>query len=143
MKLRRWPLVILMLSVLAIAAVPLVAAAPAEEAEEQTIIVYYFHGDKRCKTCRTIEAYAEEALQSRFSEELKSGLLEWQVVNFDQPENEHYLEDFGLYSSSVVIVESDGGKAVRHEILPEVWSLVREKQSFFAYLNTAVRKHLE
>jgi hypothetical protein len=143
MKLRRWPLVILMLSVLAMPAVPEIAAAPPEEGAEQTVIVYYFHGNKRCKTCRTIEAYAGEALESRFSEELESGLLEWHVVNFDEAENKHFLEDFGLYSSSVVIVESDGGKAVRHEILPEVWPLVREKQSFFAYLNTAVRKYLE
>jgi hypothetical protein len=143
MKLRCWPLVILVLSALAASAVPLIAAAPAEQAAEQTIIVYYFHGDKRCKTCRTIEAYAEEALQSRFSKELESGLLEWKVVNFDQPENKHFLEEFGLYSSSIVVVESVGGRAVRHEILPEVWSLVREKQSFFAYLNTAVRKYLE
>ena len=143
MKLRRWPLAILVLSALAASSVPLMAAAPAEQAAEQAIIVYYFHGDKRCKTCRTIEAYAEEALQSRFSKELESGLLKWKVVNFDQPENKHFLDDFGLYSSSVVIVESDGEKIVRHEILPEVWSLVREKQSFFAYLNTAVRKYLE
>jgi len=143
MKLRRWPIVILMLVALAIPSVPLVAAAPAEQSAEQKVIVYYFHGNKRCKTCRTIEAYAGEALASRFSTELDSGLLEWKVVNFDEPENEHFLEEFGLYSSSVVVVEREGGRAVRHEILPEVWSLVREKQSFFAYLNTAVRKYLE
>ena len=27
---------------------------------DNQIVVYYFHGARRCKTCLTIEAYAEE-----------------------------------------------------------------------------------
>jgi hypothetical protein len=143
MKTGNWPLTILMLFALALSFLPPALAAPAEEDGESTIVVYYFHGDKRCRTCRTIEAYTAEALESRFSEELESGSVEWRVVNYDEPANEHFLEDFGLYSSSVVIVEQEGNQVLRHEILPEVWSLVREKQSFLAYVNTAVKKHLE
>ena len=143
MKLRRWPPVILTLCALALSPLLAIAAEPAEEAADKKVIVYYFHGDKRCRTCRAIEANTEEALQRRFSEELDSGMLEWKVVNFDRPDNEHYLEDFGLYTSSVVVVEMAGEKAVRHETLQEVWSLVHEKAKFFPYVTSAVRGYLE
>ena len=42
-------------------------------APDRTLIVYYFHGNKRCNTCRTIEAYTEEAIRTGFPNELRSG----------------------------------------------------------------------
>ena len=33
-------------------------------AVEDRVVVYYFHGTSRCVTCRTIEAYTEEAVEA-------------------------------------------------------------------------------
>ena len=63
-------------------------------ATDRTLIVYYFHGNKRCNTCRTIEAYTEEAIKTGFPDELRSGRLVWIPVNVDVPENGHFVEDF-------------------------------------------------
>ena len=55
--------------------------------------VYYHHGNVRCPTCRTIEGYAQEAVQTGFAAELESGKIEWQVVNCEQSGNEHFPTD--------------------------------------------------
>jgi hypothetical protein len=107
------------------------------------IIVYYFHGTRRCNTCRTIEAYAKEAVEGKFSEQLKSGQLRWNVVNTDEPENEHFVEDFGLVSSSLVIVQVDGDKVARHQILQDAWTLVRDKSRFIEYVRRSVGEYLK
>jgi len=116
---------------------------PAEAAAgDRQVVVYYFHGERRCKTCRTIEAFAEEVIQGRFAKQLDSGALAWRTVNFDEPENEHFIEEFGLVSSSLVLVEMQGGKPARFEVLKEAWSLVRDKPAFDQYVLDAVRGYL-
>ena len=47
------------------------------------VVVYYFHGNKRCSTCRRLEAYSEEAITGGFASELENGDLVWLVVNTD------------------------------------------------------------
>ena len=55
---------------------------------EDGVIVYYFHGNVRCKTCRAIEAYTAEAIHEGFEEEIASGRLIWKPVNVDEDGNE-------------------------------------------------------
>ena len=70
------------------------AAAPSEQGER--VVAYYFHGNLRCRTCRTIEAYSEEAIRTEFADGLASGRLAWRVVNVEQPENEHFAKGFSM-----------------------------------------------
>jgi hypothetical protein len=102
------------------------------------VIVYYFHGDRRCKTCRTIEAYAEDVVRSRFGNELDSGRLAWKVVNYDEAENAHFIKEFSLVSASIVVVEVEGGEPVRFETLQKAWTLVRDKPGFDDYVHHTV-----
>ena len=118
-------------------------AEPAEAAAgDRQVVVYYFHGERRCKTCRTIEAFAEEVVQGRFAKQLDSGALAWRTVNYDEAENEHFIEEFELVSSSLVLVEMQDGKQVRFEVLKEAWSLVRDQAAFDQYVLEAVRDYL-
>jgi thiol-disulfide isomerase/thioredoxin len=129
------------------------AATPADGGGEQAaekatvdpdsqIVVYYFHGARRCKTCRTIEAYAEEVVKSRFAKELESGSMAWEVVNYDEAENEHFLKEFGLVSASLVVVEMSKGKPVRFEVLQKAWSLVRDKPGFDQYVHRSLLDYM-
>ena len=112
-------------------------AASADAAQRQ-VVLYYFHGDKRCKTCRTVEAFAEETVASRFAGELNAGELAWKVVNYDDDENRHFVKQYGLVSASLVLVELDGGEPVRFEVLQKAWSLVRDKAGFEQYVRESV-----
>ena len=124
------------------------ASDAATEAESQSdaqdgIVVYYFHGTRRCNTCRTIEAYAKEAVEGKYGEQLEAGRLRWNVVNTDEPENEHFLEDFGLVSSSLVVVELDGDRVTRFQVLQDAWTLVRDKPGFIEYVQRSIGEYIK
>ncbi|MFH1434975.1 MAG: nitrophenyl compound nitroreductase subunit ArsF family protein [Pseudomonadota bacterium] len=107
------------------------------------IIVYYFHGDARCKSCMTIEKYTREALEKYFTKEIQKGLIEWRVINVDEPENEHYVKDYKLFSKSVILSDMVDGKEKRWKNLKEVWELIQKKEEFLTYIRDEVRSYLK
>jgi hypothetical protein len=107
------------------------------------LIAYYFHSNTRCPTCMTIESYAHEALQSDFGKEMKSGRLQWRVLNYEQPENDHLVKEFEIALPSVVLVRMAGGKQVAWKNLDQVWPLVGDKRAFLAYLRKEVQAMMD
>ena len=107
------------------------------------VVVFYFHGNVRCATCRTIEAYAGEAVRDGFAADLASGAIAWREVNVDSPEHRHFIQDFRLTTRSVVLAEYRGGQVVRHQSLDKVWQLVRSKDRFVDYIQGETRAFLE
>ena len=102
-------------------------------------IVYYFHGNMRCRTCNKIEAFTKEAINSGFVKELADGLLEIRVVNTDNSENEHFIKDFQLTNRSVVLVRNVGDKQKKWKNLDRIWLLVRKKEAFQSYISDELR----
>jgi hypothetical protein len=111
-----------------------VASASRDSEVGDKIIAYYFHGTTRCPTCRTIEAYAEEAIRTGYPNELASGRLEWHAVNIEEPTNEHFVRDFNLVTRSVVLVHVEDGVRKEWRNLDKVWNLVRDKEAFLNYM---------
>jgi hypothetical protein len=112
-------------------------------AAEQEVILYYFHGTQRCRTCRTIESNAMRAIETRFKEQLAAGALRWVVLNTDESANEHFLKDFQLVSSSLVVVEMSAGKVIRYDVLQDAWRLVRDESRFIQYVQRSVDGYLQ
>lgn len=71
-----------------------------ESSSSLKVIAYYFHVTVRCITCRTIERYSKEAIDRRFPEELKKGVIEWRPVNVHLLENRHFIQDYLLFTRS-------------------------------------------
>jgi hypothetical protein len=107
------------------------------------VIAYYFHGQARCVTCRTIEAYAREAIDTHFADDLKSGRLAVRYVDFDQPGNEHFRDDYQLASSSLVLVDSRASGTNSWKQLQDVWQLTDDKPAFIGYVKEELAKFLE
>ena len=110
---------------------------------DREVVLYYFHGTRRCNTCRKIESYAQSAVESNFKDKLQAGALRWEVLNTDESVNAHFVDDFGLVSSSLVVVEMKGGDVVRHDVLQEAWTLVRNESRFIEYVQQSVKKYFE
>lgn len=114
------------------------ATATSRNVPEDRLIVYYFHGNMRCATCMTLEAYSKEAVETYFPAELNSGRIEFQVINYDESTNEHFLTDYDLSFQSLVLVQIKDGEEVGHENLEKIWDLVGDKTLYFEYVKTAV-----
>jgi len=119
------------------------AAGEPGNAPARKVVAWYFHGTKRCNTCRAIEAQAREAVEEGFPEALLQGLLEWRVTNVDEPGNGRFVTDYGLTGSSLVLVEFRDGRQARFRPLDRVWNLVADRASFQAYVQQEVRSWLE
>ena len=108
----------------------------------QKVVVYYFHGDFRCPTCRKFEAYSSETIRETFSDELEDGRLKWQVVNVDKPGNGHFVKDYQLHTRAIVIVKIQNGKQTQWKNLDRIWELVGDKAVFVKYIIDEVAMYL-
>lgn len=106
------------------------------------VIAYYFHGTARCSSCMLIERYTKEALAANFPEALAAGKLEFQAVNVEKAGNEHYNDEYQLYTRSLVLSLVQDGQEIKWENLTKVWEYLRDKQQFFDYVSEAVNNFL-
>lgn len=106
------------------------------------VIAYYFHTTNRCASCKKIEAFSEEAIETGFKEELDEGRLEFHSVNIDEPENKHYLKDYRLYTKSLIICKMRDGGQVEWKNLIKVWQLIRNKEEFIRYVQEETAAYL-
>ncbi len=119
-------------------------SSPVAFAEEApSVIATYFHTTFRCASCHKIQNFTEEALQKGFPEELASGKLKYRVVNIEEPGNEHYVQDYGLYTKSVVLSLQKDGKEVAFKNLDKVWQLLNDKDKFVSYIEGETKFFLD
>lgn len=97
------------------------------------LVAYYFHPTSRCVTCRNIEAYSIEAIQ-RWEEKTGNKVI-WKELNIEDSVNEHYIKDYNLEFSSLVLAQYSGNKRVKWKNLTDTWKLVNEKSTFLKYVN--------
>jgi len=120
-----------------------VAKEPKVVAPVHKVVAMYFHGDVRCTTCRKVESYAKEAVESGFGEQVAAGLVEFRPVNVDREENRHFLQDYQLTNKSVVVVDEVDGSVKRWVKLDNVWGLVGNHDAYLVYVQDAVRAYVE
>lgn len=118
-------------------------AAAQNQQSSSKVVVYYFHGTARCTTCRKFETFSDQALHSAFAAELAGGRLQWQVINVDEPGNEHFIKDYQLYSKSIVVTKVQDNQQLKWKNLDKIWELVRDKEAFINYIRNEVRQYLE
>jgi hypothetical protein len=115
-------------------------------AEPQTVphkvVAYYFHTNTRCSTCIKIEQFSKEAIEQGFPNELKNGTLEMRIVNYEQPQNRHFMTEYKLVSKSLVLVNLVNGKQTKWTNLKMVWQLTGRKDAFLNYVRKEVRGYL-
>jgi thiol-disulfide isomerase/thioredoxin len=106
------------------------------------VTVYYFHGNFRCVNCRNIEQYTREAVEKYFRKDLDAGKVVFKVVNVETKDNEHYTNDYQLYTKSVVLSLVKNGKEVKFDNLSKVWEHLGNKEAFHQYVKSEVEKYL-
>lgn len=109
---------------------------------EHIVVVTYFTSDQRCKTCLEIERLTQKSVQQSFTKELANKEVIFQTINFDRPENKHYVEQYQLAFKTVVVSERIKGKEQQWSKYDKVWELVDKPTEFSAYLQDGIRQYL-
>lgn len=103
--------------------------------------VYHFHGNSQCVSCRTVGAYAEETVNTYFSQELKDGRLVFAHVNYDLPENKALAGKYGVTGSSLWIGTYKEGRFSKEENV-NVWYKINNKGDYLSYLKGVISTKL-
>jgi hypothetical protein len=120
-----------------------VAAPAKDQRPDNALVVYYFHGETRCPTCRNIEDYSHKAVESAFAEELAENIVQWKVVNYEQPENSHFATEYEIVSPTVVLVRTTNGEVADWRNLMRVWELVGDRDAFTEYIQNETRSMID
>jgi len=117
---------------------PPASASAAASETGPTLQVWYFHSTKRCKKCNLIEAYAKEAIDTRFADQVAAGTITWQVANTDEVWNADAVTRYGLVQSSLVLVEMLDGEEQDYTVCNSTWALTGDKDAFIEYVASEV-----
>ncbi|MEI7425740.1 MAG: nitrophenyl compound nitroreductase subunit ArsF family protein [Candidatus Moraniibacteriota bacterium] len=116
--------------------------AKVEESQQaEKIQVFLFYATQRCSSCIAIGKYAKETVEQNFSEELKSGKIEFREINIDLPENKELAGKFEATGSALfinAIINSQDN--IKQNI--QVWKLTTNEQKFISYLSGELKKLL-
>jgi hypothetical protein len=114
-----------------------------EQPAAPKVVAYYFHGTFRCYSCTMIEGYSREAIESNFKDALASGKLEFKAVNVEERDNRHFIDDYQLYTKSLILSLVKDGKEIKSKNLTKIWEYARNKQRFFDYVTEEVSNFLK
>lgn len=106
------------------------------------VVATYFHRTLRCQTCLHIESLARYDVTDVMADDMATGQLEWRLVNYEDEQNAHYEEEFGLEGPSLVITLENGDGVVRWTRLDRVWELHDDVESFDRYVLGTVEEYL-
>ncbi len=104
------------------------------------LIVYYFHSNIRCPTCRAIESQSHEVVQTDFDSLVKKGDITWKVLNYEQVDGQDLAKKFEVQMPVVVIVRMQAGEIEDWRRLDKVWALVNDKPAFAKYVRDAIEQ---
>lgn len=107
------------------------------------VVAYYFHATMRCPTCLAIESGARATIEREFPAQLAEGSLVWRPLDMEAEGNEHFVKDFELTASSLVLVREVDGRTVAWRNLADVWTLVGDDARFADYVAANTRALIE
>jgi hypothetical protein len=119
-----------------------VAATTETDAVPDKVVVYYFHGARRCRTCVGIEEGIKKTITERFAKETASSELTFKEVNIDEPENKHFVEEFDISFSTMVVATNKGPKTLKWENCNKVWDHAHNPEALSEYTEKSVRTYL-
>lgn len=70
--------------------------------ESTTVTVYYFHGDRRCTTCKTVGSVSKQTVAEVFG---KNPNVVFEDINIDEAENNKLKDKFEVSGSGLFIYD--------------------------------------
>lgn len=108
------------------------------------VIVYYFHGDRRCPSCIAISDETNKFLTSGFKADMEAGIIVYKDVNIDKEENKAIAEKYQIAGSALLIIKNDKGTDVEiTDLTGDGFKFAMNKPEIFVEkLKNAIDKYL-
>ena len=85
----------------------------------------------------------KETVEKYFSKQVQAGAIVYKAVNIEKEGNAHFIEDYQLYTKSVVLSLVKDGKEVKYKNLTKVWEYLRDKTKFEDYEKEEIKDFLK
>lgn len=123
----------------------LLLATIAVSAQKTTKLkIIYFHSERRCPTCISIEDNTKKTLNTYFSEQLKDGTIILQVLNVEEDKNQKMVEKYEADGSSLYITRVNGQKETTTNFTNFAFSYSRNQaDKFISGLKAEIEKNLK
>ena len=108
-----------------------------------TVIVYYFHGTRRCFSCITVETNAAQVIEENFQQQITEGSLKWMPLNMDDTGNKEITEKFSIKTNTLVVAKMADGNYTGYKKLKKVWQLIDDPEGFFEYVTDEINTFLK
>lgn len=105
------------------------------------VIAYFFHGHHQCPSCRHLEAVSESAISDGFPAAMRSGAIQWRAVDVEDEGNRHFVSDYQIYWSSLILVKVTAGKPVAYKNLEQAWQIQQNDKALRSYVQKEVRAY--
>jgi hypothetical protein len=117
-------------------------AATGSGAMDDGLMVYYFYGNMRCPTCRSIESQSHDTVHADFASELDAGTMAWKMLNYEDASGADLGRQFEVQVPVVVLARMKDGKIAEWRRLDKVWALVGEQADFADYIRAEINDML-
>lgn len=107
------------------------------------IEVYFFYGNAECPTCDIIKEEASRVIDAleQTASDGPAPSLRWSEVNVEEPGNEQYILDYGLYTTTIVLADRQDPQ--RWKRLDKVWDLASDRKQLADFLRHEISKFAE
>jgi len=103
--------------------------------------IIHFHGTNQCSSCIAVGKFAEETVNTYFSDELESGKITFAHINAELPINKDQVSKYGVNSASLWIgVYDENG--FHKEMNANVWYKINNETDYMSYLKGIIEKRL-
>jgi len=120
-------------------------SSPSTEVPNQssvtTVEVYHFHRTTQCYSCIRLGELAEKTVKTYFEDEIASGKLVFDHINYELPENQVLSDKFEPSGASIWIGTTVGGEFHKEEDT-KVWYKLADEEGFMTYLKGVLDKRL-
>jgi len=76
--------------------------------------IIYFHSERRCPTCISIEENTKTTLNTYFASKLKDGTITFEVLNSGADKNRKMVEKYQADGSSLFLTKVEGTQKKNH-----------------------------
>lgn len=106
--------------------------------------IIYFHAERRCPTCISIEDNTKKALNTYFAQQLKDGTISFKVLNVEDAKNLKLVEKYQAEGSGLFLTHLVNKKEATTDFTNFAFSYSRnEPGKFISGLKAEIEKDLK